>query len=303
MSTGSRRRRLTIGAAIFVPTAAIAAVVFVPRDHARQVDLEEVVDRFRASTVPTPADQPIDQSIAPGGTDAPLAPATAEVTTTSGADAPTSLAPVPPPPALVEAGVYVYRTTGFETIDAFSGVTHDYPAETSITVVADGCGVLLRWDALAERREEWRLCSTPVGIELQPVALQYHEFFGQQTPETVTCDVPVLLVPTVDGQAGAFDPVAQTCTLDTDPWSPVWEVLETDTRTVDGATVDVRHVRMTIDDNDQYFEHYVADWYLAPSGLPVQLVVLKQSKSPSVAGDVVYDEQVLLDLVDLDPLR
>ncbi len=295
---------MTIGAAIFVPTAAIAAVVFVPRDHATEVDISQAVDRFRASTTPSPTREPDVTEATTGSVEHSESTATTTAATAALATS-TSTPPTPAesPPTLVEPGVYVYRTAGFETIDAFSGVTHDYPAETSITVETDGCGVRLRWDALAERREEWRLCLTTEGIELQPVALQYHEFFGQKTPEDVVCDVPVLLVPIADRQTGSIAPVAQTCTLDTDAWLPVWQVLETGTREVGGEPVDVRHVKMTIDDSDKYFEHYVADWYLAPSGLPIELAVLKQSNSPSVAGDVVYDEQVLLQLVDLAPLR
>ena len=289
----ARRRHLTIGAAILIPVAAIAAAVLIPRDDTHQVDLDEVVGRFRASTVPSTSD---------------TVPATGAATTTTAAErdddtstlAPTTAVAQPAAPALVEPGVYVYRTVGFEHIDALSGVTHDYPAETQITVTADGCGVLLRWDALEERREEWRLCSTPAGIELQPRALQYHEFFGQQTPEDVVCDVPVLLVPV---SAMPSEPVAQTCTLDTDPWLPTWEVLEAGALTIDGVTLDVRHVRMEIDDHDHFFEQYVADWQLAPSGLPVELVIEKHSRSPSAVGDVVYDEEIHLELISVDPLR
>lgn len=286
---------------------AIAVGILVPRDHSTEIEVEQVVERFRASTSPATTESAAtatgaDTTGTPSSTAAPApAPGPATATTAATSDAiPSSTEPAPLPVALVEPGVYVYRTTGFEQVDAFAGVTHDYPAETTITVIADGCGVLLRWDALEERREEWRLCTRTAGIELQPQALQYHEFFDQETPEDVICDVPVLLVPVADGP---IEPVAQTCTLDTDPWLPVWEVLETDVREVGGRSVDVRHVRMTIDDTDRHFEHYVADWLLAPNGLPVELNVMKQSKSPTVVGDVVYDEQLRLDLVSLDPLR
>ncbi len=288
-SGGGRRKQLTIGAAIVIP-AAIAVGVLVPRDHANEIEVEEVVERFRASTVP------VDTQ--------PASPSTSTVTTSTVSIIPQQTDPPITDPlrevAVAEPGVYVYRTSGFEAIDALTGVTHEYPAETTITVIADGCGVLLRWDALEERREEWRLCATPVGIELQTQSLQYHEFFDQETPENVVCDLPVLLVPVSDQP---LEPVAQTCTIEDRPWLPVWEVLESGVADVDGETIDVRHVRMTIDDNDNYFEHYVADWLLAPNGQPVQLSLLKQSKSGSVVGDVVYDEVVQLDLVSTDPLR
>ena len=285
--------------------AAIAVGVLVPRDHASQIELDEAVERFRASTVPAdsfsdeaaPTSDPasVPESTAPGD----AAVSTGSADTPAPTVSPTTQAP-PQPIALVESGVYVYETTGSEHIDALSGVTHEYPPETTITVIADGCGVLLRWDALKERREEWRLCATPSGIELQTRSLQYHEFFDQETPEDVICDEPVIVVPVDDSESAA---AALTCTIVDRPWLPVWEVLESDVRVVDGKPLDVRHVRMTIDDNDDHYEHYVADWLLAPSGLPVELSVNKQSKSPSVVGDVVYDEVVQLTLVSAEPLR
>lgn len=282
-----------IGAAILVP-AAIAVGVFIPRDNTSQVDLDEVVERFRASTVP----ETVASTIEPVVTTAP-APAPSAASSSSSGTPPTTEAE-PVVAALAEPGVYLYRTTGFEKIDAMSGVTHEYPPDTAITVTVDGCGVLLRWDALQERREEWRLCATPAGIELQQESLQYHEFFEQETPETVRCDLPVTVVPLSDEPV---EPVALTCTIADRPWLPVWEVLETDTRVVDGETIEVRHVRMTIANESRLFEHYVADWMLAPSGLPIELTVLKQSKSESIVGDVVYDEQLHLELTSLEPLR
>ena len=70
-------------------------------------------------------------------------------------------------PSLVAPGVYRYRTTGEESVDVLGGATHHYPDETTITVTPDGV-VSPRWDALKERRDEWRLCDRPDGIELQP---------------------------------------------------------------------------------------------------------------------------------------
>ena len=314
MRSGSdRRRQLTIGAAIVIPAAALAIGVLVPRDHTNPVELEEVVDRFRAGTdaepvgrsptatqpgVPTPTEAP-EPTDAPAAKAPTVSPTTAPPTPASLTTVLTASAP-PHPPILVEPGVYLYRTTGFEAIDALTGVTHHYPPETTITVTPDDCGVLLRWDGLQERREEWRLCASPAGIELQARSLQYHEFFDQETPEDVRCDATITVVPVSDE---TFEPVAMTCTRGEHPWLPVWEVLESDAREIGDVVIEVRHVRMTIDDNDEHYEHYVADWLLAPSGLPVQLTVAKQSKSTSVVGDVVYDEELLLELVDIEPLH
>jgi hypothetical protein len=246
-----------------VVVGAVVVRLTVLRDRARAITVEEARERFRVAVAPT-------------DTSAPAL-------------------------SLPAAGVYRYRTAGKESIDALGGATHDYPEETTITVVRDGCGVSLRWDALAERRDEWRLCATPRGIELQATGLQYHEFFGSADAEDVACDRTIVLVP-----ATSTPPVAsvrQDCTLADDAWYPTWEVLEDTGRTVDRATVPVRHVRMTVDDSDDYWEHTVVDWYLAGDGLPVSVSSVKSSRSPSPVGGVTYEEQYRIELESLVPLE
>lgn len=310
------RRWLLVTAGVV--SVAVAAAWFVRtqvlRDEARPVPVGQVVEDFRdARSISTP---PITTtSPAASGVPAPtptaagtVSPADRASTTSSVAStSSTSTAPVsdPPPareasPALAEPGVYRYRTTGAERIDALGGTSHDYPAETTITVLAEGCGIRLRWDALRERREEWSLCGTAEGVELQPSAVQYHEFFGRGEEELLTCDLPVLLVP-ADGRSR--EAVGLDCRLADDPWAPTWEVLGTDVRAVAGEDVTVRHVRMTIDDDDEYWEQQTADWFLLDSGLPVEIVVTKTSRSPSIVGAVEYAEDYRLELISLVPLR
>jgi hypothetical protein len=196
--------------------------------------------------------------------------------------------------------VYRYATTGQEQVDALDGTTHPYPPETTITVVPAGCGVSLRWDALQERWDQWQLCPTPDGIVLGLDGIQYHEFFGQPDDEAVACDVTVMLVA---AQPGELAPQQQACMLAEDPWLPVWSTLEQASRTVDGRQVDVTHVRMQIEDADEYWEHTTIDWFLAPDGLPIEVQATKSSLSPSPIGPIRYDEQYHLQLQSLEPLR
>jgi hypothetical protein len=203
--------------------------------------------------------------------------------------------------ALPATGVYRYRTSGQESIDALGGTSHGYPSTTTITVVAAGCGVTMRWDLLVERREVWSLCATARGVELQPDAEQYHEFYGQPDDEALHCDAAVLLLP-APGMA-TTGPARPACTLGGDPWAPVWEVLERSTRSVGGSEVAVVHVRMTVEVGAPLPEHTVVDWFLAPSGLPVGITVAKRSVSSSPVGDVTYVEQAGATLHALDPLR
>ena len=65
----------------------------------------------------------------------------------------------------------------------------------------------------------------------------------------------------------------------------------------------VQHVRMTITDDDQYFEHITLDWYLDQHGLPVSARLTKNSLSDTAFGDVEYVEQYAYDLEALTPLR
>jgi hypothetical protein len=272
-----------------VLAAVVVRSVFL-RDSARAVPTEEVIDVFRASTSTSEAAESTTEATA----------TTTATTTSIVASTSTSAAAATAPP-LVEQGIYRYNTTGGENIDALDGATHDYPPETTITAVAGGCGVRLRWDALRERRDEWALCSTPDGIELQPDGVQYHEFFGQPDDEAVSCDRAVLVVPVAAANPGGVQ--SPSCTLADDPWLPSWEVLERTARSIAGTEIEVQHVRMTVDDNDEYWEHTVVDWYLAATGLPVEVVCTKESKSPSPIGAVTYREQYNLQLVSTTPLR
>lgn len=203
-----------------------------------------------------------------------------------------------PPVGLPEPGVYRYLTTGGESIDAMGGVTREYPAETTITVTPHGCGVHLSWDPLEERRDEWELCVPGLAVELQPRGAQFHEFFGQAQLDDIDCDGAVAV--TMAGSSA--EPATRTCTLADDPWTPVWEVLERSTLQVDGRNVTVTHARMTVEDDDEYWEHTTANWYLADSGLPVSVIVETSSCSPSIVGAVVYRETYELQLESMSPL-
>ena len=110
----------------------------------------------------------------------------------------------------------------------------------------------------------------------------------------------MVLVPT-DGAARA--PVALSCLLGDHAWEPSWEVLERSRVTVGTSVVPVQHVRMTIADEDHYFERVTLDWYLDDHGLPIQVRLEKVSLSDTTYGEVEYSEVYSLDLLSLSPLR
>jgi hypothetical protein len=242
------------------------------------VDAGEAVQRFRDRTDPI------------------------EGRTTDGAVVVTGDTTAPAAATLPTLGVYRYATSGSEHIDVLGGTGHAYPAETTLTVTREGCGVNLRWDLLKERWEDWRLCTGPEGVVWQAQGGHfYHEFFSHGQRQTLTCDRPALLVP-LDGALRPAVPLE--CQLDTEEWQPRWTVLGPDTRTVAGVKVPVMHVRMVVNMNRTYYEHTTMDYWLDAHGLPVHVAGTKTSKSNSgLVGDVIYTETISADLESFEPLR
>lgn len=214
----------------------------------------------------------------------------------------TTVAPEPEKQTLPATGVYRYETVGRESIDALDGAEHIYPAETTITYTPAGCGVHMRWAPLVERNDEWNLCVTDAGIELQREGGAYHMFFGTAEIEPLKCDRTVVLLP-ADPETAANDPVQLACTIGVKDWAPVWQVLERDTRTVDGVAIDVQHVRMTVVDTDEYPETITLDWYLDEHGLLIEAALAKHTLAESVLGAVTYLESYTLKLISLTPLQ
>ncbi|MCE9622187.1 MAG: hypothetical protein K8R99_07585 [Actinomycetia bacterium] len=275
-SDSRRRRRLFwwLSSVVFVVIAALLFVrLVVFDDHTTPLTTDEVLARYRASTV---------------------AATVLATTTTVAAELPT----LPP------TGVYLYTTEGRESIDALEGTEHVYPDETTITFAATGCGVEMRWDALVERHDEWNLCVTSAGIELQPTGGSYHVFFGQEKIEPIVCDRTVLLLPSdVAEPPTTAEAVPLTCTIGGEPWLPVWQVLERGVRTVEGVDIAVQHVQMTVVDEDEFHEHITLDWYLDDHGLLIAATLSKETLADTVLGGVTYKESYTLALKSLTPLR
>ncbi len=273
-----RRRRLFwwwfVSGAIVIAGALLFVRFVFFNDKATPLTTDEALERYRASTI-------------------------AATTTTIAAEVQT----------LPMTGVYRYTTVGRESVDALGGTEHIYPDETTITFVAAGCGVEMRWDPLLERHDEWNLCVTDAGIELQPNGEGYHLFFGQETLELFECDRTVVLVPsstipsTIGDAPTNGEPVPLQCEFGGEPYLPVWQVLERGVRTVDGREIEVQHVRMTVTDEDEFPEHATLDWYLDDHGLLIAASLTKETLTESPIGGVTYKESYTLDLISLSPLR
>jgi hypothetical protein len=301
-ATGRRRRRwpwVVVGAVVLAVGALIVARQVIYRDQTRQVTTEQAVNRYRESTASSSTSQP-----AHAGTSTTNATSATSATTgtsaTSTVVAPTTTASASAiARSLPAPGVYRYRTTGEESIDVLGGAHHTYPAQSTITVTPDGCGVQLRWDVLQERRDEWRLCVTPAGL-VEPWALQYHEFFKQPDAEALVCPATTLLLPSTPKTGGGWN---VHCTLAGDAEPQRFEVLGSAVLQVGTVSVPTTHVRQSVNYDGSLYEHTINDWWLAADGLPVRGVETKSSASPSPIGNVIYKEHYEIDLESLTPLR
>lgn len=258
-------------------------------DSTRALGVEEAVEQFRASTTvaastTAPSSQP---------------PTTVARTVT----APTSPSTTVAPSRLPAPGVYVYATTGKESVDALNGATHTYPAQTTITVVNSGCGVVLRWEPLVERYDEWDLCLGADGGFATTGYSTMHTFFGQADTEHYTCPegTPFLPHPATTGSTWTA-----ACRLGDTADSTVWTVVGTEPVTVGTTVVEAIHLHGadTSTNPDGSTGQTTIDIWLRPSdALPLRRIETGSSVNKTVIGDVHYQEHFELQLVDLQPRR
>ena len=202
--------------------------------------------------------------------------------------------PIPP-------GVYVYGTDGSETTDALTGVTHRYPASSTITVAAVDCGVTLTWRVLKGRSTEWTFCHTGEGWELRSQD-ERHTFYGRTQRTTYTCDrTPILPARHTVGRSWAVDCATDGATetgvariVARRPWWPVpggerrFSVLVRKVTTFSGDIRGRARYAFALDD------------ILA---LPVRIDMTSRTTNDSPVGDVHYREDVVLRLLSLEPRR
>lgn len=199
----SRRGRILLAGVIALILGTDVTMVYL-RQPAAPVGADVALERFRSAT-PEPqeptgteagagvavdpvAGAPTDPAAPPGapGEPAPGAPAPAPDPAAPAQPAQPAqpagpLAPPPPP-----EGVYAYKTTGYEEVDAFGGSRHDYPATTYMTIRKKGCGIVLRWQPLEERWDESDHCVQGANITIDRFAM-YHEFFQSGMEQPYPC--------------------------------------------------------------------------------------------------------------------
>ena len=170
----------------------------------------------------------------------------------------------PAPAAAAGPDVFVYDTTGFESVDAFGGARHEYPARTTISVrtAAGGCKVY-RWRPFAQRYWEWETC----GEHLARFG-ELHRFFGRDDRREWRCDESSTLT-------GGWRFTAQGTTEVGRAESPGRVTTKMQGDTTGSGFRELR---------------------LRPDGVPRRLVVENESTTPSFLGDVHYRERYELEL-------
>jgi hypothetical protein len=201
----------------------------------------------------------------------------------------TTTAPLPAP------GVYVYTTTGRDSVDALNGAHHDYPAITTITVTPTQCGVQQRWDILEQRWEEWQRCTDGTGVS-ETGRTNYDEFFGQSQTDAWVCTGAARPLAAAAGTTWTTTCISGSTTATYDG-----VVVGTEERAVGTANVNTLHVQVTITDDTLSNSQIIDTWYRTGTDLVVVQTSTAATSNASQVGTVRYAETYEIHLTSLTP--
>ena len=200
----------------------------------------------------------------------------------------------------IPAGVYVYTTTGSESISALGGTTHEYPPRSTITVTSASCGMELRWDVLTTRSTTWEVCTGGSNGVLQQLAgwTERHAFFGQDDATTWRCTgSPWLVDATVAPEAADH-----ACDGGDARQAGTVAVVGEEAVDVGGVAVETVRVRLEAQEEGASRGPLVEErWVERETGLPVRMAYRVRTDNDSVIGDVVFEEAYDLTLLSLEP--
>jgi hypothetical protein len=200
--------------------------------------------------------------------------------------------------AVQKPGTYSYATRGADRVDAILTGRHRYPPLTTVTVVRQGCSLVERWDALAERWSESRSCVA--GNRWRLVSLvDYHEFFGESVEQHYDCEGRFIprpaLVHTGFRWTDRCRAPGATATLD-------GTVVRTQTLAVDGKPARTVLLRLRARLRGRIRGSNVVDsWLLRSTGLLVRREVRSDLALDSSVGKVKGTERYSLRLRSLEP--
>lgn len=253
-----RGRRLVAGliASGALLVVAVGVAVIVAHRAPAPVSVNHVLDRFRTAS-PAP-------------------------TTTASA--------LPPAPA---AGVYLYATTGSERVSV-GDVKHTYPKTTTLSVTRGGCGLDVRWDALAGRWQEWHLCPVAGAWQLKTY-VDAHKFLYLQDIHRYTCS----------GGAWSFsETTTVTCDTGTSRATSVTRRVGNEDVDIAGVRVQTTHLHIEQSSTGASTSSGTMDlWLLTPTGLPARAVTDVTGAQRVLGQTVTYRETATYTLESLTPRR
>lgn len=196
-------------------------------------------------------------------------------------------------------GVYLYATTGRESIDALGGASHTYPATTTVTAIEVPCGVQLDWEALSGRSTTWTFCSTRAGMVLS-ISDERHSFFGQRDHTIYTCSDRLILP--ADPSSESVYPFR--CSSRKASETGEMSILGSELLQVGDSQVRALHVRSSLTIHGGSNGNETIDWWLDPANsLPARVVMRSRTSRSIFVGRVHYREDFNLRLLSLQPQR
>lgn len=199
----------------------------------------------------------------------------------------------------IPTGVYVYATSGSESISALGGRLHRYPRRSSITVTSNGCGMQLRWEVLRTRRNSWSVCQHGDGQRLESWE-EAHNFVGRDDVTSWRC-VATDWLP-ADRTPGSVSPYR--CDGAGTRQRGTVTVVGEEAVTVGSVAVDTVRLRISVAETGEARGPLVEERWLEPAtGLPIRLRYRVTTKNASLIGDVTFEERSELRLVSLEPRR
>lgn len=207
-----------------------------------------------------------------------------------------SALPVPTP----EPGVYVYATSGSESVDVLFGSSHEYPERTTITVAQGGCGLLLRWDALSTRSTTWDVCPSSEGWAIRSYS-EVHRFFGQTERTTYVCDAASLWAPASQTAGATFE---RHCATKDTTENSAGRVVGVEMLPVGDVQLETVHLALSLALKGRTEGTGTIDlWLATDNGLVARLRLTNDNATDSAIGAVGYREVARLDLVSMEPRR
>lgn len=196
-------------------------------------------------------------------------------------------------------GVYSYATTGGEQVSTLGGISHSYPATSTITVTPIPCGYDTRWAPLDARYDDYQLCSRGDAVELQSL-VSYHSFDGQVQKKTFSCDPGTDLRPPTSQPGARF---GGHCAGSGSDIALSGRVVGPETMSVDGQAVPVLHCHLDeILTGDIQGSRSTDAWWAMADNMLVRFESNTDApRAQSSFGPTHYTERYTIQLASMHP--